>query len=258
MNIGSLRKTKIFLSPTGKYGLTIEYYEKNKKKGIVNRISDNKEIIVILRDTYDFPFTFFNKNDKEWLWCGKDRLEQTFINLDDENIYTKKTSDFWTNMNVSPLGDILVVNGCVCCGPPEYSFSNFINPEEDITYMKEIFTCDNKDYISASQKAWKDRTPEERYIYNYYTYVIFPDDSKLKWIDNYTLDITMFEKVLKEGYTYHDKYPRETEENCYQIIARNYIIHFDLAAQDAIIEDITIRPYKIIDWINEEDEDDDD
>lgn len=278
----NLKKTKTKMSPSGRYRLTIEYYTTGTgsweyTKGIVHRVEDDKHIISLYRDYSSFTHKFFMRFGEEWLFSGEHYEYQTLVNLDTGKRYDNNEGYFcWTDVNASPKGDILLVEGCVWACPYEYDFYDLSNIVEDgKCFWKRI----DEEYKGdprlkeISNKKWEERTEEEKDFCNQYSYRFFPDDeNKIKWVDDYTLIVNIFEDQMKkekkqelnelrekDSYAFIMKEWQEYSDYYDRVIYRTYQVKFERDENQtfkAKITDITVRPFIIIEGYdpNREDE----
>lgn len=268
----NLKKTETEISPSGKYRLTIEYYTTGTgswdyTKGIVHRIEDNKHIISLYRDYSSFTHKFFMRFGEEWLFSGEHYEYQTLVNLDTGKRYDNNEGYFcWTDVNASPKGDILLVEGCVWACPYEYDFYDLSNIGEDgkcfWKRIKEEYNQDSR-LKSIYEKEWEDRTEEEKDLVYEYSYDLYPaDDNKLEWVDDYTLIINIYEDQIKkekkqelnelrkkDSHSFCMKKWQEYNSYYDRVINRTYQVKFERDENqtfEAKITDITVRPFIII------------
>ncbi|AAV51022.1 hypothetical protein [Acanthamoeba castellanii mimivirus] len=134
-----------YLSPSGRFKLTVENYKTGKgcwnyTKGIVTNV-DNGEIISEIKRNYSvFTHNFFIKNQSEWLFCGRTYMSQCFINLEtgeefDNSDKINKESLCWANVMANPSGTILAVEACIWGGPYVLDFYDFSDPSKGWSHI---------------------------------------------------------------------------------------------------------------------------
>jgi len=135
------KNDKLIFSPSGKYLLTIKTYKTKEgcweySRGIVTRVSDNKEICDIKRNYHNFAYSFIIKNNQEWLIAGRSYLAQTIVNLetgeefDNTALNGSGYSFCWIKSQLNKAEDVLIVKGCIWAAPYETRFFDFSDPSK--------------------------------------------------------------------------------------------------------------------------------
>jgi hypothetical protein len=164
--------TKVIISPSGKYELTIEEYKTrdgggwNYSRGIVRRVSSNVIIADVKRNYGHFWYCWHvHNNSCEYLLCGEDYQGYTVVNLSSGDIHIYfpeagyKGSGFcWTAAYPSPDSTIIAVDGCYWAGPYEIVFFDFSSPDK-VPYL-ELARFDPVIKV----KGWKDN---ETFVYSF-------------------------------------------------------------------------------------------
>lgn len=125
----NLIKSKVEMSPSGRFKLEIQYYKTGPKswdytRGIVTRLSDEKVVFDIRRNYPVFHHAFFTKAGKEYLIGGRKYIKPDIYALDDEQHVELNYSEswYWARMMPSPLEDTIAVIGCIWGGPYHVRF----------------------------------------------------------------------------------------------------------------------------------------
>lgn len=180
-------KREKITSPSGKYLLIIDYYEKEDKakkltlrytKGSIRIKKTNTLVTEIFRNFYCFEYYFFFKDNKEWLLCGKTPLSQCFIDLDSCKIYentdiSNEHNYYWgDDVKISPDATKLTVLACIWG-------KNFELHVYDISKIENGWHRIDVDYSKLGD-------------FDYYK-------RRIKWLDDETLELISYR--TKEEYS---------------------------------------------------------
>jgi len=132
----------IHLSPTGRFQLSISFYDTEKyavwySRGLAIRVSDGKVLSDVKRNYDHFWHAWVvHPNGSEYLLCGEDYQGYSAINLTDSVCQVFFPEDgyegngfCWTAAYPSPNGQVLAVDGCYWGGPYELVFFDFREPD---------------------------------------------------------------------------------------------------------------------------------
>lgn len=154
--------TEEHVSPSGKYKLVIEYFEKadswNYSKGTIINLSTNKVITEVKRNYGVFWHTWVkHANNNEYLLCGEDYQGYTTINLTKEKTHIYFPEDgyegsgfCWAAVYPSPDSSLLAVDGCYWACPYDLVLFDFKYP--DVLPYKELKRFDSLDKCSGWSK----------------------------------------------------------------------------------------------------------
>jgi hypothetical protein len=179
----------------------------NYTQGILYK--DDKLIGSIKRNYSHFPYTFFKKQDKDYLISGSSYMSQTIIDCSTGQVYdnSDKADGFcWATYH--PINqNTLCICGCIWGGPYEYRFYDMTDPS----------------------KGWPELKIDE--TIPRYSYVLFNND--VVGMKNYSDPIvegdnvifTVRETRIKDGdidmeysyYKYQDYYLKDTPEKIVKI-----------------------------------------
>ena len=131
-----IEKRKEFISPKGKYKLSISEYKTKEgawsvSRGIVTLMSSGEILADIKRNYPHFPYAFFegHENGHDYIICGENYMGQTIIELDTKERTDDVSSGFcWIKILPSPTGKYLAVVGCVWGLPRETGIYDFFKP----------------------------------------------------------------------------------------------------------------------------------
>ncbi|AGC01650.1 hypothetical protein H012_gp815 [Acanthamoeba polyphaga moumouvirus] len=212
----NLLSSQEYLSPSNKYKLTIETYKTkpgcwNYTRGIIYKIESGEIIQIIDRNYSNFIFNFFNRYDKEWLFCGKTYYSQCFINLETGELYDnsdecKPNSLCWTNVQANPTGTLLAVEGCIWGGGEFVTFYDFSNPKngwkeipfmEDENYSLCLYGKYNTKWINNTQFEYTHYNKWSNYFQKFVLDLSGEEYNKSKNISNDVVDKFYYRVVLE-------------------------------------------------------------
>jgi len=132
----NISSTEEYFSKSNKYKLIVKKYcTKNVSKkntweitqAFVYKTDDNQLITSIKRNYFQFPYLFFEKNNKEYLICGSTYMSQTIVDLESGKVFDNKgkTDGFcWASIYQFNENTIYVL-GCYWGATYEYKFYDF-------------------------------------------------------------------------------------------------------------------------------------
>uniref|UniRef100_A0A6G6ABP3 Uncharacterized protein n=1 Tax=Borely moumouvirus TaxID=2712067 RepID=A0A6G6ABP3_9VIRU len=225
----NLLSKKDHISPSGKYQLTIETYKTkpgcwNYTRGIVYKIESGEIIQTIDCNYSTFVFKFFNRNNTEWLFCGKTYHSQCFINLETGDLYDNSQecnpySLCWTDIQSNPTGTLLAIECGVWGGGDFITFYDFTNPElgwkeipftEDENYFLYIYNKYNTRWVNDTQFEYTFYNQWSNYFQKFVENLTEEEYIESKNIPNDVIDKFYYRVVLEVK----DKVEYVIKESC--------------------------------------------
>lgn len=144
-------------SPSGKYKLVIDAFTtsnagakftmRNKTRGTLYNAITNEYITKVERDHHYFPFLFFQKSDKEYLFCGSHRWSTTIIHCDTKEKYVVRSNLQIYSYHQLDKSTIYIDGGYGYGADYEYQFYDFTEPFQKLKPLP-LSNDVKRDYLS--------------------------------------------------------------------------------------------------------------
>lgn len=173
------------ISPSTRFQLEIYKYQTSTSdsqrrtweytRGIISDLSTNEIIFDVKRNYTQLHFSWFTKNNSEWIFCGENYHYPTLYDLHNRKVHKPSTINgvsntyhefIWTEVSPNRDSTILAVLGCVWGAQYEVIFYNITDLENWSLLNKPI-------YLDIFNDMYTTKNCEKQYFWDEFDYFIF-------------------------------------------------------------------------------------